>query len=267
MSNNSTPRTAPQQRPQDLHTPQAASTPISPDARAVVLSSKTVFQGKVFSVTSDEVVEPGGVTGVRDVVRHNGSIVILAVDPSTNPADPSILIERQYRHAAGQFLLELPAGSIDPDESPLAAARRELIEETGFRAGRSGRRSSSTSPAPASSRNPCRSISQRNWRPEPPHPKQTRKSSSCTSPLSDLLARIQRGEIHDGKTIIGVLCYATFHFASAKLRWPPLQTDPQREQSASMLPPPPGNSKPAHAITVDRTAAPAWKVGRTQSMH
>jgi ADP-ribose pyrophosphatase len=76
--------------------------------KAVVLASKVSFKGNVFSVTTDTVTEPGGVTSTRDVIQHNGSVIILAVDASTNPADPLILLERQYRHAAGQFLLELP---------------------------------------------------------------------------------------------------------------------------------------------------------------
>lgn len=101
---------------------------------AVVHASRVVYQGKVFSVTADEVTEPGGVTGTRDVIRHNGSVVVLAVDTSQSVDDPTILLERQYRHAAGCFLLELPAGRIEPGEAPLAAAERELIEETGYRA-------------------------------------------------------------------------------------------------------------------------------------
>src|ERR1700679_3211396 len=104
--------------------------------KAGVLGSKVSFKGKVFSVTTDTVTEPGGVTSTRDVIQHNGSVIILPVDASTNPADPTILLERQSRHAAGQFLLELPAGRIEPNEAPLAAAKRELIEETGFRAKR-----------------------------------------------------------------------------------------------------------------------------------
>src|SRR5579875_140358 len=100
------------------------------------LSSKTVYQGKVFWVTSDEVSEPGGVKATRDVIRHNGSVVVLAVDKSQNPDDPGILLIRQYRHAAGKFLLELPAGRIEPGEDLNEAAKRELIEETGYRAQR-----------------------------------------------------------------------------------------------------------------------------------
>src|SRR5271166_3810757 len=97
-----------------------------------ILSSKTVFQGRVFRVTSDRVKEPGGVVVQRDVVRHGGSVVILAVDDAG--PEPRVLLERQYRYAADQVLWELPAGSIDQGESPLAGAKRELLEETGYRA-------------------------------------------------------------------------------------------------------------------------------------
>jgi ADP-ribose pyrophosphatase len=99
-----------------------------------VVSSQTVFRGPVFSVVSDQVEEPGGVRVRRDVVRHSGSIVVLAVDDSVRP--PRVLLERQYRYAAGARLWELPAGRVDPGEGNLAAAKRELLEETGFTAAR-----------------------------------------------------------------------------------------------------------------------------------
>jgi ADP-ribose pyrophosphatase len=97
-----------------------------------VVSSQTVFRGPVFSVVSDQVEEPGGVRARRDVVRHSGSIVVLAVDDSSRR--PRVLLERQYRYAAGARLWELPAGRVDSGESTLAAAKRELLEETGFTA-------------------------------------------------------------------------------------------------------------------------------------
>ena len=80
-----------------------------------VLSSKVVYEGKVFSVTSDKVREPNGVTATRDVIRHSGSVVILPVDETGD--EPRVLIERQYRYAAQEYLWELPAGRIDPGES------------------------------------------------------------------------------------------------------------------------------------------------------
>ena len=99
-----------------------------------VISSKTAFRGPVFSVMTDEVEEPGNVRARRDVIRHSGSIVVLPLDDSGRT--PLVLLERQYRYAAGRRLWELPAGRVDPGENHLAAAKRELIEETGYTASR-----------------------------------------------------------------------------------------------------------------------------------
>src|SRR5579872_5446546 len=99
-----------------------------------LVSSRVVYKGPVFTVTTDHVQEPGGVTARRDVIHHTGSVVVLAVDNST--ATPRVLLERQYRHAASDYLWELPAGRIDPGEKELAAAKRELLEETGYTATR-----------------------------------------------------------------------------------------------------------------------------------
>jgi len=101
-------------------------------SKARLVSSKVVYKGPVFWVTTDHVQEPGGVEARRDVIHHSGSIVVLAVDDRDSIL--RILFERQYRHAAGDYLWELPAGRIDPGENELAAAKRELIEETGYRA-------------------------------------------------------------------------------------------------------------------------------------
>jgi ADP-ribose pyrophosphatase len=106
--------------------------PKSSNKTARVISSQTVYRGPVFSVSTDDVQEPNGVRARRDVIHHSGSVVVLAVDDSA--ATPRILLERQYRHAASGYLWELPAGRIDPGEHELKAAKRELLEETGYTA-------------------------------------------------------------------------------------------------------------------------------------
>ncbi len=97
-----------------------------------LISSRSVYRGPAFWVTTDYVQEPGGIKARRDVVHHTGSVVVLAVDDSVSP--PRVLLERQYRHAAGSYLWEVPAGRIDAGEKPLPAAKRELLEETGYTA-------------------------------------------------------------------------------------------------------------------------------------
>jgi len=99
-----------------------------------VLSSRVAYRGPVFWVTADRVREPSGISVRRDIVQHTGSVVVLAVDDTHR--EPRVLLLRQYRHAAQQYLWELCAGRIDAGESELAAAKRELLEETGFSARR-----------------------------------------------------------------------------------------------------------------------------------
>jgi ADP-ribose pyrophosphatase len=94
-----------------------------------VLKSKTIYKGKVIHVKLEQLTEPGGIEVVREVVCHSGSVVVLAVLP-----DGRLVLVRQYRHAAGQSLWELVAGGIESGETAENAARRELLEETGYRA-------------------------------------------------------------------------------------------------------------------------------------
>ncbi len=96
-----------------------------------VLSSAIVYQGKVFGIRRDEVIEPTGVRTTREMITHPGSVVVLPVLP-----DGRILLIQQYRYAARQFLWELVAGRMDEGETPIEGAARELKEETGYHAKR-----------------------------------------------------------------------------------------------------------------------------------
>lgn len=179
------------------------------DARARVLSSKVVWEGPLFRVLRDRIVEPTGLRSERDIIRHNGSVVILAVDRSRSKKNPWIVMERQYRHAANQFLWEVPAGKLEAGEDPLEGAKRELAEETGYQA--------------------------RKWRPLVTYyaspgflgeamlvylaedlyaydgearPDEDERIELRLVRLSDILKMIEKGAIHDGKTLSAVLMYA-----------------------------------------------------------
>lgn len=89
------------------------------------ISIKTIFQGAIFDVRTDTIRE-GDVEYERDIVVHKGSAVIVPVFE-----DGTVALVRQYRHAAGEYLLEVPAGSLEDGEDPLEAAKRELEEEIG----------------------------------------------------------------------------------------------------------------------------------------
>ena len=187
-------------------TPRSTTSGKKAAVKARLISSKLAYKGKVFSVYTDKVEEPGAGINIRDVIRHNGSIVILAVDESKNPGDPDIILERQYRHAAGQYLLELPAGRIEPNEAPLAAAKREMIEETGYRAKRWTHLTKYFA-SPGFLGESMNIYLARDIREGAAAPEADEQIEVIRLPLSEVLALIAADKIHDGKTLIGVLFY------------------------------------------------------------
>src|SRR5581483_453260 len=96
--------------------------------RSSIVSTQEIYRGRVISLRRNEVIEPGNVRAVREIVHHNGSAVILPRLPNGR-----FVLSRQFRFAADDFLWELPAGSCAQGETPLRTARRELTEETGYR--------------------------------------------------------------------------------------------------------------------------------------
>ena len=167
-----------------------------------VLSSKVVYRGKVFNITCDKVREPSGITAQREIVRHSGSVVVLAIDETGS--EPRVLLERQYRYAARDYLWELPAGRIDPGEAAPAGARRELIEETGYRA-KKWERAVTFYSSPGFLDETMAIYLARQLSPGDAQPEEDESIECELVPLPQAVDWIFSGEIRDAKTITGVL--------------------------------------------------------------
>lgn len=161
-----------------------------------------VYRGPVFWVTTDHVLEPTGIRVRRDIVRHSGSVVVLAVEESAR--EPQVLLEYQYRHAAQGYLWELPAGRIDPGESDLTAAKRELLEETGFRAKR-WKRILRFWASPGFVAETMSIYMARGLRHGAAQPEDDEVIETRFLPLTTALKMVMNGVIRDAKTICAIL--------------------------------------------------------------
>jgi ADP-ribose pyrophosphatase len=175
-----------------------------PKNQVRVISSETVFEGRVFGVRRDRVVEPQGVEAIREYVTHSGSVVVLPVFP-----DGRILLIRQYRFAARQYLWELVAGRKDEGEDFITGANRELEEETGYTA-RKLTQILDVFPSPGFvSENMvifvAEGLTKGKARPEEDEKITQRKLS-----LADALKWIRSGAIRDAKSVAGILYYSMF---------------------------------------------------------
>jgi ADP-ribose pyrophosphatase len=172
--------------------------------KAKVLSSQTIYDGPVFGIRRDEVIEPSGVRTTREVITHPGSVVVLPVLP-----DGRILLIQQYRHAAHQYLWELVAGRIDAGESPREAAERELIEETGYRA-KSLRVFLYMFPTPGFLEEKMYILLAEGLTAGEAEPEDDEKIISRAYNRKKLEEMIRTGKLRDAKSIAGILFYFRF---------------------------------------------------------
>ncbi|MGE5110206.1 MAG: NUDIX hydrolase [Acidobacteriaceae bacterium] len=185
--------------------PERRSSKSGSTAKAKILKSRVTYRAPVFYVTSEIVREPSGVTARRDIVRHPGSVVVLGVD--THGKEPRVLLATQFRHAAGQNMMELPAGRIDPGESPLEGAKRELIEETGYRA-RKWSKAMFFYVSPGFLDETMTIFLAEGLEPGEASPEEDEVILPKLVPLSRAIQLVMRGRIQDAKTIAGLLWYA-----------------------------------------------------------
>jgi ADP-ribose pyrophosphatase len=179
---------------------------------AKILSSTTIYDGPVFGIRRDEVIEPSGVRAIREVITHPGSVVVLPVLP-----DGRILLIQQYRHATRQYLWELVAGRMDPGETPKAAAARELIEETGYRAVRL-RVFLEVFPTPGFLEEKMFLLLATGLTAGKAEPEEDEKIISRPYKRKELEEMIRGGRLRDAKSIAGILFYFRFLSPLNRLR-------------------------------------------------
>lgn len=169
--------------------------------RSRVVRSKTVFRGHIIRVDVDRVREPGVVEATREIIRHPGSVVLLPVFPAGK-----VMLVRQFRYAAGKALWELPAGRMEPGETILQAARREMEEETGFRPARL-KRLLSFYASPGFLDEKMHLVRATGLRSVGTSPDEDERITSRLFSARDLRKLLSAGKILDGKTLVGLLSH------------------------------------------------------------
>ena len=146
--------------------------------------------------------EPQNIRVRRNIIRHPGAIVVLAVDDSKG--SPWVLLERQFRYAAETFLWELPAGRIEPGENKLAAAKRELLEETGFTASK-WHKALWFYPSPGFLDETMNVFLAQGLKPGKAQPEEDERIAVRFFPLPQAVQMAMSGKIIDGKSIASIL--------------------------------------------------------------
>jgi ADP-ribose pyrophosphatase len=179
---------------------------IKPDAQ---LGTKRIYTGKIVNLDQDRVRYPDGSEAEVEIVRHPGASGVVPFLTDPDGEDPQLLLLRQYRYAAGGYVYEIPAGRLDPGEAPAACAARELKEETGCTAAKlEPLLTMLTTPGFTDERIHIFMATDLS------HGETAREADEFADivvmRLSEALELLQRGEIPDGKTALGLLYAAGF---------------------------------------------------------
>ena len=161
-------------------------------------SSNTLYNGRVYSLVKENITLPNQVTIDLEVIRHPGAAAIVAMS-----ANRDIVMIRQYRHAVGGFIWEIPAGTLDPEENHLACAKRELEEETGFSA-QHWTKLGEIVPVPGYSDERISLYLASGLCEASRHPEQDEYLSVHHIPFDQAVNMIYNGDICDAKTIVGI---------------------------------------------------------------
>jgi ADP-ribose pyrophosphatase len=173
------------------------------------LASRRIYTGRVVRLDLDTVRFPDGSTGELELVRHPGAAAVVPCLSDPAGADPTILLLKQYRYAAGGVLWEVPAGTLGPGEDPATCARRELAEEAGVTA--TGLRPLiSIWTTPGFTDEVIHLYLATGLTTGTPVRERDEFIEIEPQPLSQVLARIRDGEIRDAKTIVAILYMARF---------------------------------------------------------
>lgn len=167
-----------------------------------VLESRSIYQGRKVHLRVDTVELPGGARSLREIVSVPQAVVIL---PLTD--DGQVYLVRQYRAAIGDYLLELPAGTLDPGESPEQCARRELIEEIGMQAG-TWQLLTSFYTVPGICDEVIHLFLARQLSPAHAQPDADEFIEVISLPMDQAIAMARSGQLRDAKSIIGLLWVA-----------------------------------------------------------
>jgi ADP-ribose pyrophosphatase len=167
----------------------------------ILIGSREIYNGRIIKVRVDEIEIANGLNVRREVVLHPGAVVIVPIDE-----EGRIHWVRQYRYAAGRTLLELPAGTLEAGEEPLACARRECQEETGHSAGEWTALGGFFS-APGFSSEYLYVFAAADLSPADAHPDDDEDIEVVTLTVEESLARLERGEIEDAKSIAALFMW------------------------------------------------------------
>ncbi|MDL2269613.1 NUDIX hydrolase [Desulfosarcina sp. OttesenSCG-928-A07] len=166
--------------------------------KAVPHHATLIRKGRVFDFCSENVTLPNGRTMDMDMVRHPGAAAMVPVTD-----DGKVLLLKQYRYAAGGFIWEIPAGTLNPGEDPYTCAGRELIEETGYAAGNLEKLTEIT-PTPGYSDERIHIYLATGLTPSHQHLDPDEILSVHPVPLDEALAMVADSRIQDAKTIVGL---------------------------------------------------------------